>query len=165
MSVDIFPTGIQSAGNNTWIATATKPTTVAAITAGVDVSCYFPADEIEIGFDQDREDDTRGCDGVKRETFGALSFSRDEIVHIVNPQGDGTEPGNLAVDAFPANETVYVSVRMGVKNGTTPVAADKWDVYMVELGGDHTTPLQAGKYVRRVKSAWTRVEHNVTFTA
>lgn len=165
MSVDIFPAGITSPGNNTWIVTETEPTALADLSAGTDLSCYFPAGEVEIGFDQAREDDTRGCDEATRESFGAVTYTRDEIVHIVNPQGTGTEPGNLALAAVPEDSLIYVSVRMGVKHGTAPSAEHKWDVYQVTTGAEHTTPLQAGKYVRRVKTSWTRVKRGATFTA
>ena len=165
MSVDIFPAGITSPGNNTWIVTETNPATLAELTAGVDLSCYFPAGEIEISFDQAREDDTRGCDESTRESFGAVTYTRDEIVHIVNPQGAGTEPGNLALSAVPVDSVIYVSLRMGVKHGTAPSAEHLWDKYMVTTGGDHITPLQAGKYVRRVKTSWTRIAKGVTIPA
>lgn len=165
MSIDIFPAGVTSPGNNTWIWTDTKPTALADLEAGTDLSCYFPAAEVEITFDQAREDDTRGCDSATRESFGAVTYTRDELVHIVDPQGDGTEPGNLALAAVETDAVQYCSVRMGVPHGEDLSADDKWDVYQVTTGGDHITPLQAGKYVRRVKTSWNRVEQGVSFAA
>ena len=165
MSTDIFPAGITSPGNNTWIWTDTLPTALANLTAGTDLSCYFPAGEIEIGFDQARDDDTRGCDEATRESFGAITYTRDELVHIVDPQGAGTEPGNMAAGAVEANAVGYISLRMGVKHGTAPTAEHMWDIYMVTTGAEHITPLQAGKYVRRVKTSWTRVKRGVKLTS
>lgn len=165
MSVDIFPDGITSPGNNTWIITPTKPAALADLTGGFDASCYFPAGEIEITFDQAREDDTRGCDAATRESFGAVTYTRDEIAHIVDPQADGTEPGNMALAEIPEDDTIYVSLRMGVKHGTEPSATDKWDIYQVATGAGHITPLQAGKYLRRVKTSWTKVETGATVPA
>lgn len=99
MSVDIFPAGMTSPGNNKWIWCDTIAQSVEDLNDGLDLSCYFPADQIEIDFDQAREDDTRGCDAATRESFGAVTYTKDELVHIVNPQGDGTEPGNMALSA------------------------------------------------------------------
>ena len=170
MSVDIFPAGIISQGNNTWTCTATSPLNAAkdkilltALNAAsaVDLTCYMPAAEQEIGFDQDRDDDTRGCDSNKREDFGTASFTRDEIIHIVHPQGDPTDPGNLAVGALPANTIVYLSLRMGIKHGTAHTAGDKYDVYEVQTGEEHITPRESGKYRRQVKTSFTRIAHAV----
>lgn len=167
MTTDIFPSGITSPGNNTWLWSPTKVTTLSGLTAVgvVDLSCYFPASEIEIGFDQAREDDTRACDAASRESFGTVTYTRDELVHIVDPQGDGTEPGNLALAAVEADSSGYVYLRMGVKHGTAPTATHLWDEYMVETGADHITPLAAGKYVRRVKTSWTKSRTGVEFSA
>lgn len=167
MSTDIFPSGITSPGNNTWLWSPTKITTLAGLTAApvVDLSCYFPASEVEIGFDQARDDDTRGCDAATRESFGAVTYTRDELVHIVNPQGTGTEPGNLALDAVEEDSSGYIYLRMGVKHGTAPTAEHVWDEYMVATGAAHITPLQAGKYLRRVKTSWTKTRQGIKFTA
>ena len=91
MSVDIFPSGITSPGNNTFLWTATRPTTLADLTGAFDVTCYLQADGVEIDFDQARDNDTRGCDSSTRESFGATTFTKDEIAHIVDPQGVRSE--------------------------------------------------------------------------
>lgn len=167
MSVDLFPTGVSSPGNNTWLWSPTKITTLAGLTAGtvVDLSCYFPASEVEIGFDQSRDDDTRGCDAATRESFGTVSYSRDELVHIVNPQGTGTEDGNKALGAVLPNSSGFIYLRMGIPHGTTPIAAHKWDEYRVATGGDHITPLSQGKYLRRVKTSWTKERSGISFAS
>ena len=165
MSVDIFPAGITSPGNNTFIWTATKPALLGDLTAGFDVTCYLQADGVEIDFDQARENDTRGCDSSTRESFGATTFTKDEIAHIVDPQGAGTEPGNMALGEIAEDAVQYCSVRMGVAHGTAPTATDKWDVYAVTTGAAHISPLAAGKYLRRLKTSWTREEHGVAFAA
>lgn len=165
MSVDIFPAGITSPGNNTFIWTATEPDLLGDLTAGFDVTCYLQADGVEIDFDQARENDTRGCDSATRESFGATTFTKDEIAHIVDPQAAGTEPGNMALAEIAEDAVQYCSVRMGIAHGTAPTATDKWDVYAVTTGAAHISPLAAGKYLRRVKTSWTRVAHSVTFAA
>lgn len=167
MTTDIFPSGITSPGNNTWLWSPTRVTSLADLTAAttIDLSCYFPASEVEIGFDQAREDDTRACDASTRESFGTTTYTRDEIVHIVNPQGDGTEPGNLALAAVEEDAVGYVYLRMGVPHGTAPAASHLWDEYMVQTGAAHITPLSAGKYVRRVKTSWTKLQAGVEYSA
>lgn len=165
MSVDIFPAGMTSPGNNTFIWTATKPTALADILAGFDVTCYLQSAGVEIDFDQAREDDTRGCDSATRESFGAVTYTKDEIAHIVAPQGAGSESGNLAKTKIAANALQYCAVRMGVAHPTTPTADHEWDLYAVQTGGDHMSPLATGKYLRRVKTSWTRIGQGVKFAA
>lgn len=165
MSVDIFPSGKTSPGNNTWIWTETEPLLLADLTAGLDISCYLPASAVEITFDQARDDDTRGCDEATRQSFGAVTYTWDEISFIVDPQGDGTEPGNMAAGTILPDSTGYVSIRMGVKNGTAPSATEKWDKYMVQTGAAHNTPLQSGKYLRKVKQSVTKIAEGVTIPA
>lgn len=167
MSVDIFPSGITSPGNNTFLWTATKPALLADLTgAGAfDVTCYLQADGVEIDFDQAREDDTRGCDSSTRESFGATTFTKDEIAHIVDPQGAGTVAGNMALGEIEADALQYCSIRMGIPHGTVPTATHKWDIYAVQTGEAHISPLAAGKYLRRVKTSWTRVAQGVVIPA
>lgn len=174
MTADIFPAGINSQGATTWIATPTSPlnagktsVTVATLkgATAVDLTCYFPASEQEIGFDQARDDDTRACDDNTREDFGAVTFSRESLFHIVDPQGAADDPGNLALGALPANSVIFVSVRMGIKHSATFAAAELWDVYEVTTGADHITPRENGKYRREVKTSWTRLAHACPATA
>ncbi|MGO4984628.1 phage tail tube protein [Collinsella sp. Sow4_E3] len=160
---DIYPAGISSPGNNTWLVNDTKAASLADLKAMFDVSCYLPAGEVEIGFSQEREDDTRACHASKIESFGATVYDRKEWVHLVAPQGDGTEQGNLAKSKIKANQTQYVYLRMGVKHGTELKASDRWDEYMVQNGAEHTSPLQSGKYVRKVQTSWTLLRSGVTF--
>ena len=170
MTTDIFPAGINSQGATTWIATPTSPlntdkdgvllATLSGATA-VDLTCYFPASEQEIGFDQARDDDTRACDDNTREEFGAVTFSRESLFHIVDPQGADDAPGNLALGALIPNSTVYLSVRMGVKHGSALAAAELWDVYEVTTGEEHTTPRESGKYRREVKTSFVRIARGV----
>lgn len=172
MTVDIFPAGINSQGNNTWWVTHTSPLNddksgilIASITASaaLDITCYLQAEDQEIGFDQEREDDTRACDETKREEFAAAAFTRDSIVHIVDPQGAATEPGNMAQGAVIPNSTIFVTVRMAVKSGSAPAADQLADVYMVTTGEEHITPRASGKYRREVKTSWTRIAKGVPF--
>lgn len=176
MTVDIFPAGINSQGNNTWIVTPTNPVmpdgagVSLAILKGataVDLTCYLPNSEQEIGFDQAREDDTRACDTNTREEFGAATFSRESVFHIVHPQGDPTDPGNLAVGALPANDVVYATLVMGIphEGGQALAVANKSDVYAITTGADHTTPRESGKYRREVKTSFTRIGHNLPIVA
>ena len=173
MTTDIFPAGVNSQGHNTWIITPTNPVntagtgvTLATLTGAtaVDLTCYLGAEDQEIGFEQEREDDTRACDENKREEFGTATFSKESILHIVNPQGDPTDPGNRAVGAVPAGSTVYATLVMAVKHGTALVAANKADVYAVTTGEEHITPRPSGKYRREVKTSFTRVAHGLPIT-
>lgn len=171
MTTDIFPGGINSQGNNTWIITPTNPVTEDGLglslavlegATAVDLTCYLPASEQEIGFDQDREDDTRACDDNKREEFGAASFSRESIFHIVNPQGDASEPGNMAVGALPPNGTVYATLIMGVSHKAGAVeVANKGVPFQITTGEEFTTPREAGKYRREVKTSFTRLARSL----
>lgn len=165
MIVDIFPSGKTSPGNNTWVWTETEPLLQADLDAGLDISCYLPASAVEITFDQAREDDTRGCDDSTRESFGAVTYTWDEISFIVDPQGDGTEQGNLAAGTILPDATAYVSLRMGVKHGTPTEATEKWDKYMVQTGAAHNTPIQSGKYLRKVKMSVTKIAEGATIPA
>lgn len=162
-TADIFPAGISSPGNNTFILTDTQPAALADFDTGLDITCYMQATEMEITMEQDREDDTRACHASKSESFGATTFTRESIVHIVNPQGDGTEQGNLALARIATDSTLYVSIRMGIEHGGAPAASDKWDVYRVVTGEAHTSPQQSGKYVRRVMTSWSRIAQGVSF--
>lgn len=163
---EIFPAGISSPGNNLYLWLDTEPEALADLTAGTDITDYIPASEMEIGFDQERENDTRAGDASARESFGTTTFTREEIVIIVDPQGDGTEPGNLADGAIEDDALAYCAVRMGVPRATAASATDKWDVYEVQTGASAETPLQSGKYVRRIKSSpWQRIAHRAVFAA
>ena len=162
---EIFPSGMTSPGNNTYLWMASEPALLADLTAATDITAYIPAGEMEIGFDQSRDDDTRASDASARESFGTVSFSRDEIVVVWDPQGAGTEPGNLAAGAIEENALQYCAIRMGVENGTAPTATHKWDVYAVQTGAHHGTPLQSGKFVRRTKTSWSRIAQGVVFPA
>lgn len=176
MSTEIFPAGVNAMGATTWIVTPTNPlkadglaVDLAVLTGAtaVDLTCYLAADDQEITVSQDRDDDTRACDDNKREEFGAATFGRDSIVHIVDPQKPGTVPGNLAVDALPADSTVYITQRLGVKHRTSPEisAADLCIVYEVTTGAEHETGLAAGKYKREVMTSFNRIAYRVPAAA
>lgn len=160
---EIFPAGISSPGNNLYIVMDTEPAALTDISSGTDITDYIPAGEMEIGFDQARDDDTRAGDAAARESFGTTTFSRDELVVIWDPQGDGTEPGNRAAGALTADTLLYVGVRQGIPRDTAPSATDVWDVYEVQTGDRHSTPLQSGKYVLRIKTSWSRSANGVSF--
>ena len=79
MSTDIFPAGITSPGNNTWIWTDTLPTTLANLTAGTDLSCYFPAGEIEITLDED------GADLIEDGKIDLGQYAVEQLVLSLDP--------------------------------------------------------------------------------
>ena len=170
MATDIFPAGVNSQGATTWIFTPTSPIegtgeergislAVLQAATAADLTCYLPASEQEIGFDQERNDDTRACDDNKREEFGAASFTRESIFHIVAPQGEADDAGNLAVGALPPWDTVFATVIMGIprKTGTPLDEGNLGDVYEVTTGEEHITPRENGKYRREVKTSFTRI--------
>lgn len=176
MTTEIFPAGVDAMGATTWIATPTNPLTTdgASVTlatlngaTAIDVTCYLMAADQEIGLDQGRNDDTRACDDATREEFGAATFTKDSILHIVDPQKPGSEPGNRALEAFPANSVVYVTQRMGVKHRTNPEleTGDLTMVYMVTTGEEHESPRENGKYRREVKTSWVRIGYRVPVAA
>lgn len=171
MMTDIFPAGVQAAGNNAFIWSKVAPAipdapTMAEINAAtaLDITCYVKTDAFQLGFDQPREDDTRWCDASSRETFGIPNFTLDQIQHVVNPQGLGTETGNLALGTIEENATATLYVRLGVKAGTAPAVGQVWDVYSVTTGKAAILPLASGKYVRTVQTKLTLVKagHKLT---
>ena len=177
MTTEIFPAGVDAMGATTWIATPTNPLTTDGASVSlatlngataIDVTCYLMAAEQEIGLDQGRNDDTRACDDTKREEFDAPSFTKESILHIVDPQKPGSEPGNRAVEAFPAYSVVYVIQRLGVKHRTNPEleAGDLVMVYQVTTGDEHVSARENGKYRREVKTAsWVRIGYLVPVAA
>ena len=62
MMTDIFPAGVQAAGNNTFVWSKVAPAiagspTVAEINAAtaLDITCYVKTDAFQVGFDQPRD--------------------------------------------------------------------------------------------------------------
>lgn len=161
---DIFPAGVKAQGNTTflWLGKVppSVPPTLTELTAEtvLDFTCYLSAEDVEIGFDQAREDDTRACHEATSEAFGATTFSKDSILHIVDPQEEGIAEGNLARGEIEANATQYCAVIPGVAPGAELAAGMLVDVYKVECGEEHISPLPSGKFKREVKTSWTRVQ-------
>lgn len=159
MTVDIFPAGIQSSGNNRAILLTTPPAIpskpkLAELTAGLDATCYFMADFWDqLDWDQDRDDDTRACDTSKREDFGLVSIGTKTISHIVNPQGDGTEPGNLLAAAIQPDSQFWLYLRTGIPQ-TDPIADGQTISvgYHVATGEAMTLPRSSGKYLRKAQT-------------
>ncbi len=172
MMTDIFPAGVQAAGNNTFVWSKVAPAiagspTVAEINAAtaLDITCYVKTDAFQVGFDQPREDDTRWCDASTRETFGIPNFTLEQIQHVVNPQGTGAETGNLAAGQIEENATATLYVRLGVKAGTAPAIGQVWDTYSVTTGKAAILPLASGKYVRTVQTKLTLIQAGFKVTA
>lgn len=164
--VDMFPEGVSSGGMNTLLVLDTMPTDLADVAAGFDITCYLPIAELEIPWDQATEDDTRGCDAGTRKTWGLVDVTKTEIKYIVNPQGDGTEPGNMAAGRILPNTMQYLLVRMAVKHGTASEPSHKWDVYQMSNGAYGDTPMPGSqKYLRTQKTTLTRIDQGVTFQA
>lgn len=166
MSVDIFPEGMASAGNNTILLLDTEPSILSDLALGLDITCYLPIAELEIPFDQATEDDTRGCDEGTRENWGLVNITKTEFRFIYSPQGEGTEDGNKAAGQFKPDTMQFVAVRMGVKHGTAFTATDKWDLYQASNGAYGDTPMQGSqKYLRTQKTKLTRIGQGVSFPA
>lgn len=174
MSADVFPDGVKAAGQTRWLVTSAFPgtapdtVTVEALKTAVDVSCYISADDQEIALEQEQDEDTRACDSSKRYAWANPEFKKDSIVHVVDPQKAGTEKGNLARGAIPANATVYFTLYMGPKDRNSSEGAlaadDMVDVYQVTTGEEHISPRAAGKYRREVRTSFTRLLHGVKLT-
>lgn len=169
---DIFPEGVKAAGQTRWLVTSafpgTPPDTVslAALANAVDVACYIGADSQEITLEQEQDEDTRACDSSKRYAWANPEFKKDMIVHVVDPQKPGTEKGNLARGAIPANATIYMTLYMGPKDRNSTEGelkpGDLVDVYQVTTGAELVSPRESGKYRREVRTSFTRVLHGVT---
>lgn len=162
MITDTFPVGVQSPGNNLVVAVPTLTTPLAPKLSDIgatalDLTDYLKADALDIGFDQVRDDDTRLGDATKRETFGVASVSQDEIAHIQDPQAANTVTGNKASATLVADTTIYVVIRLGKPRATALAIGDIVDVYQVALGKAAIFPQPSGKYLRRIKTSWTRV--------
>lgn len=170
MITDVFPVGVQSPGNNLAIVvpTLTTPTAPKLSDVGVtalDLTDYIKSDGWGMKFDQARDDDTRMGDSTKRETFGVATLSMDEITHIVDPQDPGTSTGNKAKSTLVESTTVYVILRMGKPRTTALAVGDLVDVYQVALGKAAVFPQPSGKYMREIKTSFTRVAANVAMVA
>jgi len=124
------------------------------------------AEDQEIELSQEMEEDTRACDASARKAFGTPEFSRENILHIVDPQGAPDAQGNLALGALPANSTVYLTLFMSGKSRQEKIAEnDLVDVYSVTIGAEHISPRQNGKFKREVKTSFTRVLHRAKVVA
>ena len=165
MITDIYPAGKKAAGASWFLwfgeEPPSSPPTLAEVQAAtvLDLTCYLMADGTEIGMDQAREDDTRACHNSTSESFGATTFTKESILHIVDPQEKGLAEGNKARELVKANATQYCGVVNGIDHETgTVAAAALMDVYRVECGEDHISPAASGKFLREVKTSWSRVQ-------
>lgn len=170
MITDTFPVGVQSPGNNLVVAVPTLTTPLAPKLADIgatalDLTDYIKSDAWDMSFDQVRDDDTRLGDSTKRETFGVATLSMDEIAHIVDPQAASTVSGNKAAATLIPDSTIYVVVRMGKARATALAVGDLVDVYQVAIGKDASFPQPTGKYLRRVKTSFTRVARAIALVA
>jgi hypothetical protein len=167
---DIFPVGVMSPGNNLVVAVPTLTTPLAPKMADIgatalDMTDYIQDTDWVMKFDQARDDDTRLGDSSKRETFGIATISMEEINYIYTPQGTGTETGNKMSSVLIQNTSIYIVVRMGMARGTALAIGNLVDVYQVQLGAQAQFPQQKGKYVRTVKTSFTRVATAIALVA
>lgn len=170
MITDVFPVGVMSPGNNLAIAVPTLTTPTAPKMADIgatalDMTDYIMADSWAMKFDQARDDDTRLGDESKRETFGIATIAMEEINYIYNPQGAGTETGNKMPSVLVPGTSIYIVIRMGKARATALAIADIVDVYQVQLGLAAQFPITKGKYVKTIKTAFTRVANGVALVA
>lgn len=164
MQTDIFPTGIQSAGKNAFILVTTPPADKAAPTlaelnaaTNVDITCYIPTTAFSVSLDQATEDDTRWCDSTARQEFGVPSLNLTELAHIVNPQGAGTETGNLLLGALQPDSSYQLYWRLGKDHSSEIEVGDVVVGFDLTTGAAFTPPITSGKYVRNVKVSLTAV--------
>ena len=170
MITDIFPVGVMSPGNNLVIAVPTLTTPLAPKMADIaatalDLTDYIGEKDWVMKFDQAVDDDTRLGDAVKRESFGIATIAMAEINYIYNPQGTGSETGNKASSVLVPSTSIYIVVRMGKPRTTALAIADIVDVYQVQLGLAAQFPITKGKYVKTIKTAFTRVANGVALVA
>ena len=164
MMTDIFPTGIQSAGNNLFIL-GTTPTAVKGkpslaelnATTNIDITCYIPTTAFAVTLDQATEDDTRWCDKSTRQEFTVATLNLSEISHIVNPQGDGAEPGNLLLGSLLPDSTYELWWRLGKDHAEPLAAGDTVVGFDLVTGEAFTPPMASGKYLRTVKVSLTAI--------
>lgn len=164
MKTDIFPAGQISPGNNLAIFVKTPPEnpaapTLAELDAGLDITCYLPADFWDgLGFGQEREDDTRACDASKRESFGVETWGLTEISHITNPQEAGTAEGNLAKAEILPNSIGYLYLRSGLPQSTALAGTQTINnIFQVSTGAAAELPRASGKYLRTVQVSVSRI--------
>lgn len=168
---DIYPVGVRAQGNTLflWLGQQkpSDPPTVAEVSAEtvLDITCYLPSGQVEIGFEQERVDDTRACHTSTSESFGAVTFSKDSISHIVNPQEPGTAEGNRARDVIEADATQYCAVINGVSKIEDLTAGTLADIFQVNCGEEHISPMSSGKFLREVMTSWTRIQKAVALAA
>lgn len=162
MKTDIFPSGLQSAGNNLFILVTVPPEdkaepTLAELNAetSIDITCYIPTTAFAVTLDQPTEDDSRWCDKSTRYEFGMPSLNLTEIAHIVDPQGDGTETGNLLLGSLLPNSEYQLYWRLGKDHSAALASGDTVVGFDVSTGEAFTPPLASGKYLRTVKVSLT----------
>lgn len=132
---------------------------------GFDVSCAVNDDFTANMTDSDTDDSQSVCDVgiVETPTFANYEVSLDGFNdEDVNAAG----VYNLFRDKFKAKNIPYIiGVRIGVKQGTVPVAGDIWSFYYVktdnpaDLDGDGTEPMQLG--ARFKPQGWALPEYEV----
>ena len=170
MITDVFPVGVQSPGNNLVIAVPTLTTPLAPKMADIaatalDLTDYIKSDAWDMSFDQARDDDTRLSDSSKRETFGIATIAMEEISYIFNPQGAGTETGNKMPSVLIPDTSIYIVIRLGKARATALAIADIVDVYQVQLGKSAQFPQPTGKYLRTIKTSFTKVANAIALVA
>lgn len=170
MITDVFPVGVMSPGNNLAIAVPTLTTPTAPKLADIaatalDMTDYIMADGWAMKFDQARDDDTRLSDSSKRETFGIATIAMEEISYIFNPQGAGTETGNKMPSVLIPDTSIYIVIRLGKARATALAIADIVDVYQVQLGKSAQFPQPTGKYLRTIKTSFTKVANAIALVA
>ncbi|HEY5482831.1 MAG TPA: hypothetical protein VIK31_03330 [Propionibacteriaceae bacterium] len=170
MITDVFPVGVMSPGNNLAVAVPTLTTPTAPKMADIaatalDMTDYIMADGWAMKFDQARDDDTRLSDSSKRETFGIATIAMEEISYIFNPQGTGTETGNKMPSVLIPDTSIYIVIRLGKARATALAIADIVDVYAVQLGKSAQFPQPAGKYLRTIKTSFTKVANAIALVA
>ena len=164
MMTDIFPTGTQSAGNNLFIL-GTTPTAVKGkpslaelnATTNIDITCYIPTTAFAVTLDQATEDDTRWCDRSTRTEFGVATLNLSEISHIVNPQGDGTETGNLLLGSLQPDSAYQLYWRLGKDHAAELAVGDVVVGFDLTTGEAFIPPMASGKYLRNVKCSLTAI--------
>lgn len=124
-----------------WVDTLANPDapTAVEIESGEDFSCYLTSDGWAPGLDEQTISDERLCSVQTFERLGR--YSRSLTVKYVENPGDA--PNNLAFTTLvPRGEGFFV-VRRGKAFDLPIVAADKVDVWPVQMGQYNPLPPEA----------------------
>ena len=142
-----FPAAKKAEGNSkvVFVPALVDPdaVTVAEVTGGFDVSNFITGGNWQPSADQAKGDDRRHGSKETFEQLGRTKWTIANLVYVADPQAAPADPDNEAYETFVEGTTGYFLHRLGLDVDTDAVAAQKWNVYPVELGAQVDTPIAA----------------------